>query len=988
MRTSIYNGTVSLLLLCMFTLAGKLYAQQYNFFNLSVNEGLIQSQAGGITQDKQGHLWISTQGGVSRYDGKRFVHFTTKEGLPSNIVISLACDNKGNMWFGTDKGLSFYNGKKFVTATLNLEARDNIVGQLVADSTGSLYALARGKLFKLNNHKAERVLPAADSSIVITAIGVHPSGILWCGTLNKGIFILDKKGWTNITFTGTDKNNLRVRRLLVNHAGAVILTNKGIYRSNGQSIIPDTLLQSQGWDETTITALANDKQGNLWLGSASGTYLVKPDRTLIYFQKKNGFTDARTQFIFCDRENNTWIASDGQGIFRYSGDRFTFYNEASGLPDPVAMSLVKDGQRIWIATYGGVVSLEKGRITPYPQIPANGLQVMSAAMDGNGRYWIGTYRGGALYYNGKQFIPCYNNEALVNKAAIGELFTDVHKRLWVAASTGFGYIENYRYQPVKTTGITWGFAPAGDEVLVATGEGLFLINKTDSIYPASKLPLFKEKQVTGMMQDKDKNYWLQTNGDGILIWNKEKDTILTTITKEDGLPSNVVYSLFRDSKDRYWVGTGYGLAAITITKDHHIRSVERFGKSQGMFGMEANKNAFLETADSAIYYGTTSGVFVYRENSTVPPAGVQEVLLQSVNLFGKPLRDTGSVNSNDQWYTIPASLNLTHDQHNLSFDFIAINFGAADDISYQYYLQGSDTGWSAPSMYNSVSFSSLSPGKYTLLLRARAGNGEWCTPLHYTFTIHPPFYESAWFRVLAIVSLVLLGISIQYFRMQWKRKRAADLEKVKQEEQQRMRMKTAEDFHDEVGNKLTRIGLLAGVLEKKLDNKEEETMALAIAIKENAAALYTDARDIIWSLKPDSDNLLEVLERIEYLCHDLFQYTGIKFSMDGLLPEMNTVELPPDYNRNLIMIVKEAMNNIIKHASAKEVHIKAIYDKPMLTLLMQDDGKGLDDNVPGRGSGLVNMKNRAERLNGSFTVDSKINQGTQLTVRIPLINKY
>ncbi len=986
MRTSIHNSIVWFLF--MLSITGTAYAQQYNFFNLSVNDGLIQSQAGGITQDKQGHLWISTQGGVSRYDGKRFVHFTTKEGLPSNTVFSLACDSRGNMWFGTDKGLTLYNGRKFITYTLHPQPQDNIVSQLAADSSGNVYALARGKLFRFNNGTIENILVNADASLPVTAIAVKPSGTLWCGTLNKGVFIQTAKGWTPLSFPGADNNGFRVRRLQLNGTGATILTNKGIYRSNGQTIVPDTLLQAQGWDETTITSLANDAQGNLWLGSASGVYRVKPDQSITYFQKKNGFTDARTQFIFCDRENNTWIASDGQGIFRYSGDRFTFYNEASGLPDPVAMSLVKDGHKIWIATYGGVVSLDNGRITPYPLIPKNALQVMSATLDGNGRYCIGTYRGGVLYYNGQQFIPCNNNEALVNKAAVGELFTDVYKRVWVAASNGFGRIEHNSYRPLKATAITWGFAPAGDEVLVVTGEGLFVINKTDSIYPASTLPLFKEKQVTGIMQDSKKNYWLQTNGDGILIWNKEKDTILQTITKEDGLPSNVVYSLFQDSKGRYWIGTGYGLAAITMTKNYRIRSVERFGKSQGMFGMEANKNAFLETADGAIYYGTTSGVFVYRENTTTQQGGIQEVLLQSVNLFGKPILDTSSGNNSNPWYATPASLKLTHDQHNLSFDFIAINFGAADDISYQYYLQGSDTGWSAPGIHNSISFSSLSPGKYTLLVRARAGNGEWCAPLQYAFTIQPPFYQSAWFRVLAVMSLILLGFIIQYLRMQWKRKRAADLEKVKKEEQQRMRMKTAEDFHDEVGNKLTRIGLLADVLEKKLDNKEEETTALALAIKENAAALYTDARDIIWSLKPDSDNLLEVLERIEYLCHDLFQYSGIKFSMDGLLPEMNTVELPPDYNRNLIMIVKEAMNNIIKHAAAKEVSIKVVYDKPILTLLVQDDGKGFDNNVSGKGSGLVNMKSRAERLNGSFTIDSKINQGTQLTIRIPLINKY
>src|ERR1700722_2297987 len=104
------------ILVCIFTSSA--YAQRFPFHNLSVDDGLIQSQATCMAQDKMGNLWIGTLGGLSRYDGHTFTNYTVKNGLQSNMISALAVDTSGNIWISGAAGISQFNGKKFVNYTI------------------------------------------------------------------------------------------------------------------------------------------------------------------------------------------------------------------------------------------------------------------------------------------------------------------------------------------------------------------------------------------------------------------------------------------------------------------------------------------------------------------------------------------------------------------------------------------------------------------------------------------------------------------------------------------------------------------------------------------------------------------------------------------------------------------------------------------------------------------------------------------------------
>ena len=201
----------------------------------------------------------------------------------------------------------------------------------------------------------------------------------------------------------------------------------------------------------------------------------------------------------------------------------------------------------------------------------------------------------------------------------------------------------------------------------------------------------------------------------------------------------------------------------------------------------------------------------------------------------------------------------------------------------------------------------------------------------------------------------------------------------------KIRLRTAEDFHDEIGNKLTRINVLANVLKSKVPQTPDVTRILG-QIEENAGLLYGGTKDILWSLKPSNDNLYEILMRINDFGAELFGDTEVKFTFDGVNEKWRNYRLPMDMSRNLIMIFKEALNNVLKYAAANNVSIEVILrGKDILQLQLKDDGKGFDVKNVTRGNGIQNMQTRAGRINGKLYVDSRPGKGTilSLTFKIP-----
>jgi signal transduction histidine kinase len=361
--------------------------------------------------------------------------------------------------------------------------------------------------------------------------------------------------------------------------------------------------------------------------------------------------------------------------------------------------------------------------------------------------------------------------------------------------------------------------------------------------------------------------------------------------------------------------------------------------------------------------------------------------LRSVKLFSNKIDDVTLFDSILDFNALPVNLKLSSSQNHLTFEFDGLYFSNPENIMYRYKLVGLDKSF-ITTENNFVVYSSLPYGKYKLIAFAVTNNGLKSTnKIEYEFEIETPFYKRIWFLILIGLVLIAIGILIPYWRIKNRESRRRLIQKLREEEFNKLRQRTAEDFHDEMGNKLTRISILSDVLKSKSAGINEDTAPLIEQIKENVNALYRSSKDIIWSLHPEHDNLKSIAEHIAEIGVDFFSNSVVEFKPEINLSELNNYKVPLDYSRNLQMIAKEIFNNALKHSGASKVDFLIFEnDEKFILLQFADNGKGFNASKEMKGNGLKNMKRRAERIGAIFEIQDKLSAGTTIQISLKLSN--
>ena len=240
----------------------------------------------------------------------------------------------------------------------------------------------------------------------------------------------------------------------------------------------------------------------------------------------------------------------------------------------------------------------------------------------------------------------------------------------------------------------------------------------------------------------------------------------------------------------------------------------------------------------------------------------------------------------------------------------------------------------------------MPPGKYVFYVKSYTLTGAASNIASFSFEITPAYYQTVVFKVALLLLLLLSGVlAWKYLKIKEEQKRKL-IAHLRLEEQVKIRKQTAEDFHDDLGNKLTRINVLSDILYKKIDAGLPDQRKLIDQIKENADALFTGSKHILWALDPDNDRLSEVLIHIKEFGIDLFLNTAVSFTSNLTDDIFKEVTLPMGYGRNITMIFKELFNNTLRHSGAKNVKASAFLNQDnQLCITVEDDGKGFDMNT-------------------------------------------
>ncbi len=961
------------------------FAQRYPFHNLSVDDGLIQSQATCLAQDKIGNLWIGTLGGLSKYDGRNFSGYTIRNGLRNNMIWSVTADPAGNIWVGGNSEIAMFNGMTFVHYPKPLKQSAHSVNntQQIIISGDTTWWRTSGDLYFITSGKLNYFVTPGPAGFVST-ISAGSDG-LWIAK-EGAIYHTANNKCDTIRFTlAEDQKAPLITRIFKAHDGVVwVTTNEGLYKLENGHLISKPIFIEELTIPPSITSITEDKSGVIWLSTSKGVIRVNGNSYQL-FNKQNGLRDNSFPDIFTDTEGNVWMASDGQGIFRYSGTQFSGLDETIGLPSAQVTALTTNkSDSLFIGTYdAGLYIFKDGKVgtLSFPSSPVP--SITSLCYTSGSKLWIGTRGRGLWSYDHEIFRQYEAPDRGFPSNFINRVYEDPDQRIWIGFANGAMILEHdsFKTVPVKPEAVFSFLSIGKDSVLIASESGL-------SLFTAGNVSDFKTKTIADSIKVQcfllaGRNLWIGSSDNGIVRYNMDTHKAIL-INKNNGLKSDFVYNIITDNDGSIWAGTGFGIHRIKVN-GNETPQITFYGKAQGVTGMESNINAVLKLADGSIWFGTTNGALHYQPRHTVVNSGPSSIVLQSVKLTDESAIDRSYFDSSDSWYGVPYNLRLPAKKNNIAFTFQAISLSGAQQVQYRYRMDGLEAPWSQWSSTNSVSYSALPPGKYVFHVQCQGAESQNNPELVYAFEIITPIQKTMWFRFAVLAACILIGILLQYIATSRKQRRARLMAKLRSEEQAKIRLRTAEDFHDEIGNKLTRINVLTSVLKNKIV-LNPDTERILHQIEDNTGQLYSGTRDILWSLKPTNDSLYEILYRIRDFGTDLFQDTDIEFTFTGKDDKWGNYKMPMDMSRNLIMIFKEALNNCLKYSAAKKVWLEVSYkSKGVLQMVLRDDGKGFDMHTADKGNGINNMHVRASRLKGKLYIDSRFGKGTiiNLTFRLP-----
>jgi signal transduction histidine kinase len=279
-------------------------------------------------------------------------------------------------------------------------------------------------------------------------------------------------------------------------------------------------------------------------------------------------------------------------------------------------------------------------------------------------------------------------------------------------------------------------------------------------------------------------------------------------------------------------------------------------------------------------------------------------------------------------------------------------------------------------------YSRVPPGDYTFRVIACNNDGVWnTTGASVTLTLQPHFWQTWWFKLfLGGTCLSLVAASARYAtkrRMQFKLERLEQQHAVEKE-----RSRIAQDMHDDLGSQLTEIQLLSDLALGGKSDEETKTHVAKIsgATREVVRGLGT----IVWAVNPRNDSL-------DNLADYLYEYVQRVLSLRNIQCRLEAVDVLPripisaSVRRDIFLVVKEALNNVIKHSGATEVRFALRAEGQKLLVVIEDNGKGFAlEEQTGSGNGLLNMESRTAHLGGKYLLQSQRGRGTSIRLEVPL----
>lgn len=967
---------------------------QYRFDNWTTEQGLPQNSVLAITQTRDGYLWLATLNGLVRFDGLRFTVFD-KNNTPAfqtSRFHELYEDADGTLWIGTiDSGVLRYQNGTFTAFTQAQGLPDNQIREiqrgvdgtplLVAD-TGAVWWRKQGFAPYEFSGKAN------DVQYYLARSGTH-----WIAD-NSGLHA-HKDGRITSYVLPLPAGALQGMRMSEDRSGSVWVATarNGVFRiKDGQVTDYTARLQNKA---LKVFSILEDRDGSLWFSTLDSGLIHFRDvegETATVYTMAEGLSSNAVRGLCQDREGTLWVGTGGGGLMRLTRQFITGYSETERLSGNIAHAVLADhAGAVWVATQAGLSRIEDGAITNYLQgntvgsLQLRGLQALHE--DRNGRLWLGGWDGLCSFKDGVFSAPLRQGGKKIPKLNIWAIHEDRAGNLWLGTHFGLLKIKDGNLTEfTKEDGLPHNTIRVIHEdrqgnLWFGTEGGLVKREGERFTVFTTKNGLVNDR-IWSMHEDADGVFWLGTFDGGL---SRFKDGRFTNYTTAQGLYNNGVFQILEDGNGYLWMSCFRGLyrASKQQLNDYAEGKVSAiistaFGKADGMLSADCNggrQPSGVKTADGRMWFTTLRGVAVVnagelKSNVLAPP-----VLLESATL------DRASAD-------ITNGLRIAPGQANLEISYTALSFIKAEQIRFKYQLSGQDPDWIEVGTRRTANYSYLRPGSYTFKVIAANSDGVWNTAgAQLRVTVLPAFYQTWWFRALALLSLVsVIGLFFKRRLDQANRARRVQEEFSRRliDSQEQERKRIAAELHDSLGQNLLVIKnyALMGLNTANDGNPLREHLD---EISEAASQSLAEVRQISHNLRPYQLERLGLTQTLETMLRQIANASDIGFTweverIDGLFAQEDEI--------SIYRIVQEALNNILKHSEANEasVWIKHLGDAIQLTIT--DNGRGFTvepanhAELQKRGLGLTGTAERVRILGGQMVIQSAPGQGTQLHITL------
>jgi signal transduction histidine kinase/ligand-binding sensor domain-containing protein/CheY-like chemotaxis protein len=868
-----------ILLLQILTFFAYPQAQHVKFEHLGTAAGLSQSNTICILEDSRGFMWFGTRDGLNRYDGYQFTVYKNDaldaKSLGNNFIMDMVEDDRGTIWIATwGGGLDRYDRQTNQFTHFRHDPANS--GSLSSDLVTCLFRDSRGELWagtedgglnlmenssgRFTRYVNDRENPKSLSNDYVKRVIEDAEHNIWIATMGGGLNLYDR--WTRsfIPLRHDDGNSQSIGSDMVSSlmedrkhrlwigtdAGFDLMDKKsrkfthfgkgdfGRWDGGGRKVGRNNTQKGGSFSGGTINSMAEDADGNLWIGMENDGLNVFTPETGDCLHYRHDEIDPTSlganslYSIYRDSRQNMWIGSFTGGIDFVNRDagKFIHYKHNSSpnsLSDDHVLCMTEDShEHLWIGTDGGGLNQfdrKTGKFTHYRHEPGNrnsicGNFVLKVMEDSKRNLWIGTWGDGITVFNREKNTYRHFRHDPKNPSSLGNdnawtIYEDATHNIWVgtygggldqydAATGSFTHFVYDAKDPgsISNNKIHAVFEDSKERLWIGTdGGGLNLFDPQTKkfahyVHDASRNTLCSN-YVGGIFEDSRRELWISTT-DGLSRYNVLANQFISYTTR-DGLPDDVVFGVLEDAHRNLWISTNRGLSLF----DSAGRSFRNFGVADGLQANEFKEQAYCKARSGIMYFGGINGF------NEIPAEGIATrpfdppLVLTNFQIFNKEVpiaRDERDPSPLKTDITETQGITLSYKSSVISFLFASLNYTAREKKKYAFLLEGFDKGWNYVGTQRMATYTNLDPGGYVFKVKGLNSDGKWSDKvLSLHLQITPPYWKTWWFRLFLVFVIIGSGLAFYRLRMHTINQLNKELERQVKERTERLVNLTREE---------------------------------------------------------------------------------------------------------------------------------------------------------------------------------------------------